>query len=154
MIQAQTLSEVNRTLSSSCLMVVVETTELTIGHTRKGAITCLESNTSRLSMVDITVNIISIIIISNTDLSIQITRSAHKIQAIVATQAVIILEDVAKATISTITKAIVAIKTNLVVIMLLEAKVDRKALQITTLGTTSSQTTEAVVATITSLIME
>ena len=105
-------------------------------------------------MVDTTVNIISITIISNTDLSIQITRSALKIQAIVATQAVIILEGVAKATISTITKAIVAIKTNSVVIMLLEAKVDRKALQITTLGTTSSQITEAVVATITSLIME
>ena len=130
---------------------------------RKEVITCLESNTNRLSMVDMlvrqlnmvntTASTTSIITIS-TDLSIQITHSARKTRAIVVTQAVITLEVEVKATISIITKEIVAIRTNLVVIMLQEAKVGRQALRITTRGTTSSQTMEAVVAIIMILIME
>ena len=105
-------------------------------------------------MVDTTASIISTIIIS-IDLNIQITRSAHKTQATVATQAVTIQEDVAKATISTIIKEIAAIRTNSVVIMLQEAKAaGRQALQITTQEITLNQTTEAVVAIITIQIME
>ena len=133
------------------------------GLMRKEVITCLESNTNRLSMVDMlvrqlnmvntTASTTSIITIS-TDLSIQITHSARKTRAIVVTQAVITLEVEVKATISIITKEIVAIRTNLVVIMLQEAKVGRQALRITTLGTTSSQTMEAVAAIIMILIME
>ena len=103
-------------------------------------------------MVDTTISTISIII--STDLSIQIILSAHKTQAIVVIQAVIILEGVVKATTSTIIKAIAAIRTSLVVIILQEAKVDRQALQITTLETTLSLITEVGVATITILIME
>ena len=133
-------------------MEVLETTEQTTGRTRKETITCLESNTNQLSMVDTTISTISIII--STDLSIQIILSAHKTQAIVAIQAVITLEDVVKATTSTIIKAMAAIRTNLVVIILQEAKVDRQALQITTPETTSSLTTEVGVAIITILIME
>ena len=133
-------------------MEVLETTEQTTGRTRKETITCLESNTNQLSMVDTTISTISIII--STDLSIQIILSAHKTQAIVVIQAVITLEDVVKATTSTIIKAIAAIRTNLVVIILQEAKVDRQALQITTPETTSSLTTEVGVAIITILIME
>ena len=72
-----------------------------------------------------------------------------------ATQAVTIQEDVAKATISTIIKEIAAIRTNSVVIMLQEAKAaGRQALQITTQEITLNQTTEAVVAIITIQIME
>lgn len=133
-------------------MEVLETTEQTTGRTRKETITCLESNTNQLSMVDTTISTISIII--STDLSIQIILSAHKTQAIVVIQAVITLEDVVKATTSTIIKAMAAIRTNLVVIILQEAKVDRQALQITTPETTSSLTTEVGVAIITILIME
>ena len=133
-------------------MEVLETTERTTGRTRKETITCLESNTNQLSMVDTTISTISIII--STDLSIQIILSAHKTQAIVVIQAVITLEDVVKATTSTIIKVIAAIRTNLVVIILQEAKVDRQALQITTPETTSSQTTEVGVVIITILIME
>ena len=133
-------------------MELVETTERMTGRTRKETITCLESNTNQLSMVDTTINTISIII--STDLSIQITLSAHKTQAIVVIQAVITLEDVVKATTSTIIKEIAAIRTNLVVIILQEAKVDHQAQQITTPETTSSQTTEVGVAIITILIME
>ena len=133
-------------------MEVLETTERTTGRTRKETITCLESNTNQLSMVDTTISTISIII--STDLSIQIILSAHKTQAIVVIQAVITLEDVVKATTSTIIKAIAAIRTNLVVIILQEAKVDRQALQITTLETTSSLITEVGVVIITILIME
>lgn len=120
---------------------------------RKEVITCLESSTNQLSMVDTTASTISIITIS-TDLSIQITHSARKTLAIVVTQAVITLEVEVKATISTITKEIVAIRTNLVVIMLQGVKAGRQALRITTRVTTSSQTMEAVVAIIMILIME
>ena len=124
------------------------------GLTKKETITCLESNTNQLNMVDTTVSIISTIIIS-IDLNIQITRSAHKTQATVATQAVTIQEDVAKAIISTIIKEIAAIRTNLVVILLQEAKAaGHQALQITTPEITLNQTTEAVVAIITIKIME
>ena len=124
------------------------------GLTKKETITCLESNTNQLNMVDTTVSIISTIIIS-IDLNIQITRSAHKTQATVATQAVTIQEDVAKAIISTIIKEIAAIRTNSVVILLQEAKAaGHQALQITTPEITLNQTTEAVVAIITIKIME
>lgn len=120
------------------------------GHTRKEAIICQESKTNQLNMVDTTINTISIII--NTDLSIQITHSAPKTQATVATQAVITRGVEDKAIINTITKAIAAIRINLA-IMLLGAKVGRQALRITTPETTLSQITEVVV-TIMILIME
>ena len=64
-------------------------------------------------MVDTTTSAITIITIS-TDLSIKITRSALRTQVIEVTKAVIFLEDVVKASISTMTNAIVAIRTNLV----------------------------------------
>ena len=102
-------------------------------------------------MVDTTINTISIII--NTALSIQITHSAPKTQATVATQAVITRGVEDKAIINTITKAIAAIRINLV-IMRLGAKVGRQALRITTPETTLSQITEEVVVIIMILIME
>ena len=64
-------------------------------------------------MVDTTTSAITIITIS-TDLSIKITRSDLRTQAIEVTKAVIFLEDVVKASISTMTNAIAAIRTNLV----------------------------------------
>ena len=153
MIKVRIHSVANRILSSSCLTEEVEIKERMTGLMKKEVITCQESSTNQLSMVDTTASTISIITIS-TDLSIQITHSARKTRAIVVTQAVITLEVEVKATISTITKVIVAIRTNLVVIMLQGAKAGRQALRITTRETTSSQTMEAVVAIIMILTME